>query len=123
MKAPIEARQCAAVRDRLPLRCGKTCADDVQGLPPTCCERCSAVRVSGSITRRFGNQPAHELRQDQAVSTASFALIASTAAFSSAETPGIASTLSNSLLRDGMIGLTNPATTFRCSGDNCPLKL
>ena len=49
-----------------------------------------------AITRRFGNQPAYELRQDQAVSTASFALIASTAGFNSAETPGIASTLSNS---------------------------
>src|SRR5215831_13025584 len=54
--------------------------------------------------------------ESQAVSTASFARRASIVGFNSSATPGIASTLSNSWLSDGISGLTIPARTFRCSG-------
>src|SRR5262245_35095530 len=56
----------------------------------------------------------------QAVSTASFARRASIVGFNTSLTPGIASTLSNNWLRDGISGLTSPARAFRCSADNCP---
>src|SRR5262249_40277810 len=60
--------------------------------------------------------------QSQGVSSVSFARRASIVGFNSSATPGIASTLSNSWLSDGISGFTTPASTFRCSGDNCPSR-
>src|SRR5215472_11593744 len=60
--------------------------------------------------------------KSQAVSAASFVRRASIVGFNSSATPGIASTLSNSWLSEGISGFTTPASTFRCSGDNCPSR-
>src|SRR3974390_3075768 len=57
----------------------------------------------------------------QAVRGASLAFNASIDGFMISATPGIASTLSNSWLSDDIKGLTNPASTFRCSPDNCAI--
>src|SRR5262245_27911006 len=55
-----------------------------------------------------------------AVNVASFAFSVSMVGLMISATPGIASALSNNWLSTEIMGLTNPASTFRCVSDSCP---
>ena len=58
---------------------------------------------------------------DDQAKAASLSFRTSIVGFNISATPGIANTLSNTWLSVGMNGLTNPARSFRCSGDSCPV--